>query len=95
MNYLQIREDYKLAYHRWEACAHRLCELFRCDFATLEEELLGAMTTRKHQALIQQYARLGIELDKASDRWDTAQLLQARNTAAANAMRRDLQLLDC
>jgi hypothetical protein len=44
---------------------------------------------------VQQYSRLGIALDKASDRWDTAQMLQARATLATNQLNHDLQLLEC
>ena len=90
MDFLQIREYYKLAYHRWEQCANRLCELLHCDFAGLEPALLEHHG--RHRELTQQYARLGIALDVASDRWDTAQMLQSRITAAVN---RDLQLIEC
>ena len=67
MDYLQIREDYKLAYHRWEQCAEKLCQMLHCDFATLEQALLVPRCHR-HAALVQEYARLGIALDQASDR---------------------------
>ena len=91
MDYLQIRENYKLAYGRWEQCAEKLCQMLHCDFATLEQALL-VPSGHRHAALVQEYARLGIALDQASDRWDTAQLLQSRATAAVN---RDLLLLEC
>lgn len=91
MDFLQIREDYKLAYHRWEQCAEKLCQMLHCDFATLEQELL-VPSGHRQAALVQEYARLGIALDQVSDRWDTAQMLQSRATAAVN---RDLQLIEC
>ena len=91
MDFLQIREDYKLAYGRWEQCAEKLCQMLHCDFATLEQALL-VPSGHRHAALVQEYARLGIALDQASDRWDTAQLLQSRATAAVN---RDLQTIEC
>jgi hypothetical protein len=91
MDFLQIREDYKLAYHRWEQCAEKLCHILHCDFATLEQALL-VPSGHRHAALVQEYARLGIALDQASDKWDTAQMLQSRATAAVN---RDLQTVEC
>ncbi len=91
MDFLQIREDYKLAYHRWEQCAKKLCQMLHCDFTTLEQALL-VPSGRRHTELVQEYVRLSIALDQASDRWDTAQMLQSRATAAVN---RDLQLIEC
>ena len=44
MDFLQIREDYKLAYHRWEQCAERLCVALNCNFGDLEAALLAATT---------------------------------------------------
>ena len=93
MDFLQIREEYRLAYHRWEQCANHLCTLLHCDFGDLEQCLLES--GRHYGQLVQQYSRLGIALDKASDRWDTAQMLQARATLATNQLNHDLQLLEC
>ena len=93
MDFLQLREDYKIAYGRWEQCANRLCELMHCDFGTLEQALLEQ--GGRHRELVQQYARLGIALDKANDRWDTAQMLQARATAAASQLNHDFRHLEC
>ena len=96
MDYLSVREAYKLAFHRWDAAQKRLCELFHCDFAALEQALLEARAERRYDALITEYARLSFELDKASDAWDIAQQHAARRTAAANAqLNRDLANIDC
>ena len=91
MEFLQFRENYKLAYHRWENCANQLCNLLNCDLANLEEHLL---LPKGHQywPLAQEYAALSIALDIASDKWDTAQMVEARIIASLN---RDLQLLEC
>lgn len=86
MNYLQKREAYKVAFARWDYAARELCTMFGCSFADLEERLLQARTTRQHSDRISNYARLGQELDQASDQWDAAQ---------AYALRRDLQAIDC
>lgn len=95
MDFLRIREEYKIAYHRWENCANELCTIFHCDFANLEMALLGARGNHRHMALIQEYARLGIALDAAADRWDTAQLLQSRLTAATQQVNHDLKTIEC
>lgn len=81
MDYLSIREQYRIAYGRWERCANQLCELLGCDFANLETALLYASPHQRRQSLVDEYTKLGLELDRASDKWDTAQALQARFTA--------------
>ena len=96
MDYLSVREAYKLAFHKWDACQKLLCERFGCTFAELEQKLLEARQDRRFEPLIQQYAKLGFELDAASDRWDIMQAAQARRTASATAqINRDLAALDC
>lgn len=96
MNYLSVREAYRVAFHKWDACQKLLCERFGCEFAGLEQKLLEARKDRSMEPLIQQYAQLGIELDAASDRWDIVQAAQARKTAAAVAqVNRDLAYLEC
>jgi len=86
VNYLQKREAYKLAYHRWDNYARHLCDLFACSFADLEQHILQARTERRHLEEIAEYARLSNMLDVASDEWDAAQ---------QRILRRDLELLDC
>jgi len=96
VDYLSVRETYKLAFHRWDAYQKLLCERFGCDFADLEQKLLEARKDRRVEPMIQQYAKLGIELDAASDHWDIMQATQARRTASATAqLNRDLAALDC
>ncbi len=97
MDYLQHRENYKLAYHRWHAMNQRLMDLFDVvDDAALEGAMLKARTEKRHLELLAEYHRLGLALDAAGDRWDTAQQWQARRTAATLAqVNRDLQLIDC
>lgn len=86
MNYLLKREAYKIAFARWDHAARELCELFGCSFADLEEHLLQARATKQHADRIADYARLGLELDQASDQWDAAQRY---------VLNRDLSLIDC
>lgn len=96
MDYLIAREQYKLAFHKWDAMQKRLCELFHCSFPDLDQALLEARAERRYDALIAEYARLGFELDKASDAWDATQQHIARRTAAATAqLNRDLASIDC
>lgn len=96
MDFLGVREQYKLAFHRWDNMQKRLCELLHCDFPGLEQALLEARAKRRYDALIGEYACLSFELDKASDAWDIAQQHIARRTAAATAqLNRDLANIDC
>lgn len=85
-DYLACRERYKVCYHQWDNCARRLCELWNCSFADIEEQILRARTERRHLTEIAEYARLSNILDVASDEWDKAQ---------QRILRRDLQLIDC
>jgi hypothetical protein len=96
MDYLSVREAYRVAFHKWDACQKQLCERFGCEFAELDQKLLEARKDRRLEPLIQNYAKLGIELDVASDRWDIIQAAQARKTAAAIAqVNRDLANIEC
>lgn len=97
MDYLQIRENYKLAYHRWLAFNRRLMNLFDVEGdAALEGAMLKARADRRHLELLSEYARLGHEFDAAGDRWDAAQEHQARRTAAVIAqVDRDHSLIEC
>lgn len=97
MDYLQHRENYKLAYHRWFAMNQRLMALFDVvGDAALEDAMLQARTEKRHLDLLSEYNRLGLALDAAGDKWDAAQQWQARRTAAALAqVNRDHQLIDC
>lgn len=97
MDYLAIREDYKLAYHRWLNFNQRLMELFAVEGdAALETAMLQARTDKRHLAELAEYARLGFALDAAGDRWDTAQAFQARRTAEVSAqVNKDISLLEC
>lgn len=85
-NYLASRERYKVAYHSWDAAARRLCDLFGCSFADLEQRLLEARASGRHHEEIAHYARLSNALDMASDEWDRAQ---------QQILRRDISLIDC
>ena len=97
MDYLQIREDYKLAYHRWLNYNRKLMELFDVEGdAALETAMLQARTDKRHLAELAEYARLGFALDAAGDRWDTAQQFQARRTAEVIAqVNKDIAYLEC
>jgi len=97
VDYLQIREDFKLAYHRWLNYNRRLMELFDVvGDAALETAMLRARTDKRHLTELAEYARLGLALDAAEDRWDAAQQWQARRTAAVVAqVNRDHQSIEC
>jgi hypothetical protein len=97
MDYLQIREDYRLAYHRWLNFNQRLMGLFDVvGDAALETAMLKARSEKCHLELLNEYSRLGYEFDAAGDRWDAAQQWQARRTAAAVAqVNKDLSLIEC
>jgi hypothetical protein len=97
VDYLKIRENYRVALVRWSRAEDQLKTLLGAtDAADLEMKLLDARRDRRLQEQISNFARLGIELDRASDQWDTAQMLQARKTAAATAqLDKDLRALDC
>ena len=94
MEYLLARENFKRALARWCNSGRKLQELLGAsDDAELELALLDARASRKHGEQIMEYARLGFELDSASQRWDAVQQAQAKRTAAT--FDRDLLLLDC
>ena len=97
MDYLQIREDFKLAYHRWLNYNRKLTELFDAeDDAALETAMLQARTDKRHLAELAEYARLGFALDAAADKWDIAQQWQARRTAAVVAqVNKDFAAIEC
>jgi len=97
MDYLQHRENYKIAYHRWLNLNKRLMELFNVSSdAALEESMLQARTRKTHLEVMSEYALLGYQLDAAGDRWDAAQQWQSRrNAAATNQLNKDFQLIEC
>ncbi len=97
MDHLQIRENFKLAYHRWLNYNRKLMELFDVEGdAALETAILQARTNKRHLAELAEYARLGVALDAADKQWDTAQQWQARRTAAVVAqVNRDISRLEC
>lgn len=95
MDYLREREQYRLAYGKWLAMGSRLKALFEVS-SDADLELAMAAHRGIHQDLIAQYGVLSVEFDRAADKWDTAQLWQAKRTAAATkAVNRDLQLIEC
>lgn len=97
MDFLAIREEYKLAFHRWRNFQDRLKE--QLGVATdweLEEQLLHIRDGHKLWPMATEYSRLTLAFDQASDRWDTAQMWQARRTAACIAqLDRDVKAIDC
>lgn len=95
MDYLSTREAYKIALHRWANFQQRLIELTGArDAGELETKLLEQRD--RLAGPIAEYGRLDEALDLACRRFDAAQLLLAKRTAAATAqVNRDLQLLDC
>ena len=95
MDYLSTREAYKIALHRWANFQQRLIETTGArDASDLELKLLEQRD--RLAGPIAEFARLDGELDKASQRFEAAQLLQAKRTAAATAqVNKDLQLIDC
>jgi hypothetical protein len=95
MDYLSARENYKVALHRWGNFQQRLIELTGArDAGDMEVKLV-----EQHARLagpIAEFGRLDQALDLASRKWEAAQLLLAKRTAAATAqVDRDLQLIDC
>ena len=97
VDYLTARERYKVAFHRWNNHLKRLMELLQVEsMADVEAALQERRGDRHLDALAQDYARLGLELDQASDAYDLAQALQARKTAAATAqLDKVFAALDC
>lgn len=95
MDYLSCREAYKIALHRWANFQRRLIETTGArDAGDLETKLLEQRD--RLAGPIAEFARLDGELDLASQRFEAAQLLLAKRTAAATAqVNRDLALLDC
>lgn len=96
MEYLQIREDYKLAYYRWLNYNRHLMEVFDVEGdAALETAMLQARTEKRHLDLLSEYSRLGYEFDAAGDKWDSAQEWQARRTAVAAQVNKDFSRIEC
>jgi hypothetical protein len=97
VDYLQYRENYKVAYYKWLAYNRKLLELFAVtDDAELETAMLQARTDKRHLPELGEYARLGYALDAAGDKWDAAQQWQARRTAATIAqINKDHSLIEC
>jgi hypothetical protein len=97
MDYLRIREAYRLSYYKWLAYNRRLMELFGVEGdAALETAMLQARTDKRHLAELAEYARLGYALDAAGDKWDAAQQWQARRTAATIAqVDKDFATIEC
>jgi hypothetical protein len=96
MDYLQIREDYLVSYHRWLNFNQRLMDLFDVvGDAALETAMLKARTEKRHLELLSEYSRLGYEFDAAGDKWDSAQQWQARRTAVAAQVNKDFSRIEC
>jgi len=95
MDYLAIREAYKLAYHKWDQFQQKLCGLLDCEFAELEEKLTEVRSDRRWAGLIQEYAQLHLTLDAADRRWEIAQAFVARSNAINAQLNKDIALLDC
>jgi len=95
VDYLSTREAYKVALHRWANFQQRLIEATGSrDAADLERKLLEQRD--RLAGPIAEFARLDQALDLACRRFDAAQHLLAKRTAAATEqLNRDLQLLDC
>lgn len=90
MDFLDVRERYKIAYHRWDNAQGQLCRSLGCTFPTLEQAMLQARNDPRHSAAIAEYGRLSIALDQAASAWDTAQAFIARRQ-----LDKDLALIDC
>jgi len=90
MDFLDVRERYKIAFHQWDRSQEQLCQRLGCTFATLEQKLLEARNDPRHAAAIADYGRLSAALDQASSAWDTAQVFLARRQ-----LDKDLALIDC
>lgn len=83
MDYLSTREVYKIALHRWANHQQRLISLTGArDAGDLEQKLLEQRD--RLAGPIAEYERLDEVLDKASQRFDAAQLLLAKRTAPAS-----------
>jgi hypothetical protein len=84
VDYLSARENYKVALHRWGNFQQRLIELTGArDAGDMEVKLV-----EQHARLagpIAEFGRLDQALDLASRKWEAAQLLLAKRTAAATA----------
>lgn len=90
MDYLQIREDYLVSYHRWLNFNQRLMDLFDVvGDAALETAMLKARSEKRHLELLSEYSRLGHEFDAAGDKWDAAQ------AAVAAQVNKDFSLIEC
>lgn len=95
MDYLSVRENYKVALHRWANFRQRLIDKTGARDAAELEILL---TEQRHRLAgpIAEFARLDQALDQASQQWEAVQLAQAKRTAAATAqINRDIRRLEC
>lgn len=84
MDYLQLREEYKVALHRSCNYEAQLMERYGATCAAHLESLLQEQRSSPEvQAAISEMTRLDLELDKAADRYDTARMWAERRAAAA------------
>ena len=98
-NYLECREAYQVEYHRYLRLENMLREaLSASDAGDLERKMLVARSQKRHPAssLIALYHEQGTIFDKAASLFDTAEDLQKRKVAAAQAqVQKDLIALEC
>ena len=98
MDYLMVREQFKIAMARWVNHGRHLQQLLGAadDGPALDDAILEARQSRKFAEAISEYGRLGAVLDQASRQWDAVQARQVQRTAQAQAqLNRDLKLLEC
>jgi hypothetical protein len=98
-DYLSCREAHQIELHRYLRLESMLKEaLGASDSGDLEQKMLEARSQKRHPAstLIDLYHQQGVAFDQAASLFDTAEDLQKRKVAAAQAqVHKDLVALDC
>ena len=98
-DYLSCREAYQVECHRYLRLENMLREaLGASDAGDLERKLIEARSQKRHPAstLIALYNEQGTAFDKAASLFHTAEDLQKRKVAAAQAqVQKDFIALEC
>ena len=98
-DYLSCRENHQVEYHRYLRLENMLKEaLGASDAGDLEQKMLEARSQKRHPAssLIVLFNEQGAIFDKAASLFDTAEDLQKRRVASAQAqVQKDLIALEC
>jgi hypothetical protein len=86
VNYLASRENYKIAFHKWQTAQNNLCLALNCEHDELERSMLEARVEKIYDSLIEEYNKISIVFDRASTIWEKSQQM---------ALNHDIKHLDC